>query len=150
MAINNNNNNNNNHNNNHNHNPNEIIMDFVNKELITFYSVLLPTNLNGFIEPSRSTISRSCLSSTSSLRKTSRLLLENMVERMEPNTKRTIILKWKNKFLSAHIRRNNGNGNTNGNGNGHGHHRSNSKLRPNEYLALIIIMAMMKKLQMVC
>ena len=113
----------------HHHNPNEIILDFVNKELITFYSVLLPTNLNGFIEPSRNTISRSCLSSTSSLRKTSRLLLENMVERMEPNTKRTIILKWKNKFLqsrSAHS------GNIT---NGHTL-KNNNKLSSNGYLGV--------------
>ncbi len=63
-----------------------------------FYSEILPTHLNGFIEPSKHIISRCCLSSTSSLRKTSRILLEDMVKRMLPNEKQKIVIKWENKF----------------------------------------------------
>ena len=107
-------------------NPNELILEFVNAELITFYSEILPSNLNGFIEPSRNTISRSCLSSTSSLRKTSRLLLENMVKRMEIHTKNSIILKWKNKFITNDGNNNNNNNNTSSRPKMNGYHKSNN------------------------
>merc|ERR1712228_411788 len=68
--------------------------------LATFYHVMLPESINGFVAPSRNSMARYCLNSVSEIRSASRMLLHGIVQRMTDNMRSSLISKWKKRFCS--------------------------------------------------
>ena len=74
---------------------------FLEENIVHFYAETVPQSLSGFVEPSRKRLSRHCLSSTPSIRKSAKFLMENIVRRMPPHSKRLLVAKWRDRFEAA-------------------------------------------------